>query len=274
MRWFIISLVGILGACSAAPIDIIRPMNTAPTRVVSLDYCADQYVLKMVPRDNILALSPDAAKAFSYLRDEAVNIPSVRPIAEDVLILKPDLVVRSYGGGPDAQRFFESANIPVVNVGWANDLDGIGRVTLEMADALGASELGEAMVADFDARRAALPAASGQSALYVTPSGVTSGSGSLVHEMISAAGLSNFQTQSGWRSLPLERMASETPDVIAAAFFDTKSQNKDAWSAMRHPIARDQMTSSDVVPLQGAWTSCGAWYLMDAVEALAGTRHD
>lgn len=270
---------GVLAACSAdndpavnaSTVDVSAASKTSapPTRVVSLDYCADQYVLKFVPHAQILALSPDAEKAFSYLRAEAKGIPSVRALAEDVLILKPDLVVRSYGGGPDAARFFENANIPVINVGWANDIAGIKRVTLEMASALGAKDKGEDVVRDFIVRLRKIPQAHEKSALYVTPSGITSGEGSMVHEMMQAAGLSNFQDKPGWRSLPLERLASDNPDVIAAAFFDTKSQNKDGWSAMRHPIAAKQMDISKVVPLQGAWTSCGAWYLMDAIEALA-----
>ena len=36
-------------------------------RVISLDYCADQYVLKFVDPENIVALSPDAEEPFSYL---------------------------------------------------------------------------------------------------------------------------------------------------------------------------------------------------------------
>ena len=38
---------------------------------------------------------------------------------------------------------------------------------------------------------------------------------------------------------------------------------------MRHPVARAQLDGGAVVPIEGAWTACGAWFLMDAVEALA-----
>ena len=57
-------------------------------RIVSLDYCADQYVLGLVERSRILALSPDAGEDFSYLRAEAEGIPAIRPRAEDVLVLR------------------------------------------------------------------------------------------------------------------------------------------------------------------------------------------
>ena len=69
--------------------------------------------------------------------------------------------------------------------------------------------------------------------------------------------------------MPLERLAYERPDVIAAAFYEGASGETDSWSAARHPVARTQLSNRPVVPLEGAWTSCGGWFLVEAVEALA-----
>jgi iron complex transport system substrate-binding protein len=33
-------------------------------------------------------------------------------------------------------------------------------------------------------------------------------------------------------------------------------------------VTQRQLAKARHVPLEGAWTSCGAWFLMDAVEAL------
>lgn len=268
-RLAILLLAAFLSACGTAPAPT-QADTSRPIRIVSLDYCADQYVLKFVDRDRILAVSPDAAKDFSYMRAAAEGVPTVRPVAEDVLLRKPDLVVRSYGGGPDAARFFERAGIPVLDVGWAPDVPAVMANVQRMADALGAHERGEAVVADMRARLAALPeTARGKTVLYMTPAGVTSGPGSLVHEMILAAGLKNFQTAPGWRSIPLERLAYEQPDIIAAAFFGTKTNHPDAWSPMQHPVARAELADRKVVSLEGSWTSCNGWFLMDAIEALS-----
>ena len=48
-----------------------------PQRIVSLDYCADQYVLKLADEEQILAISPDAVKDFSYMREAAAGVPTV-----------------------------------------------------------------------------------------------------------------------------------------------------------------------------------------------------
>ena len=261
---------GCLSACQPLNVATPKPAKAAanPTRIVSLDFCADQYVLKLIERERILALSPDARKPISYLKDKAQNIPSVRPSAEDVLRLKPDMIVRSYGGGAGIEHFFASAGIPVVNIGWAGDFDGIKTVTTDVANQLGEPQRGAAIVADMNTRLAAIQPRGGKAkALYMTPSGTTAGTQTFVDEIISAAGLDNFQTQSGFRDIPLERLAYEQPDMIAAAFFDTDKLN--TWSAMRHPIARKQISSKPTTPLNGSWMSCGAWFAVDAVEALA-----
>ena len=59
------------------------------------------------------------------------------------------------------------------------------------------------------------------------------------------------------------------PDLVAAAFFESATNHVDSWSAARHPVAQAQLRELPVVPLDGAWTSCGGWFLIDAVEALA-----
>ncbi len=241
-----------------------------PMRVVSLDVCADQYVLKLLDRERILAVSPDATADFSYMRDAARGMPVVRPVAEDVLVLKPDLVVRAYGGGPNAAEFFERAGIPVLSIGWAADIPDVFDIIESTAAEFAEQERGARVVAEMRERLERLrPSAPDRAVLYMTPSGLTTGPGSLVHEMLVAAGLTNFQSQPGWQPIPLERLAYESPDLVAAAFFNTLTNHPDSWSPMRHPVAREEFRGRPVVPLRGAWTGCSGWFLMDAVEALA-----
>lgn len=268
----------LLTACLPGNAVTPEPLTTPERamRIVSLDYCADQYVLKLAGRERILALSPDATRDFSYMRKAARNLPKVAPRAEDVMILRPDLVVRSYGGGADAAAFFARAGVPVLQLGYAADLAGVRAVLLETADALGEPQRGARLAAEMDRRIAALtrasPAASrAPTLLYATPGGVTSGPGSLVHELITAAGYRNFQSAPGWQALPLERLAYTRPDTLAMAWFGRRDYNPDQWSAARHPLMR-RASAGAPVGLEGAWTACGGWFVLDAAEAMAAAR--
>ncbi|HBJ94399.1 MAG TPA: iron ABC transporter substrate-binding protein, partial [Hyphomonadaceae bacterium] len=101
MKQLIIPALCLMTACSQEQdAGMVQPSSEGYQRIISMDYCADQYVLALAEREDILALSPDADKTFSYLRDQADGIPQIRPVAESVLAAQPDLIVRSYGGGP------------------------------------------------------------------------------------------------------------------------------------------------------------------------------
>ena len=262
-----ILIAGLAGACGAAAPQ--PPPEPFAGGIVSLDYCADQYVLGLADRERILALSPDAGKEFSYLREDAAGLPAVRPRAEDVLALQPDLVVRSYGGGPRAAAFFERAGVPVLQIDYAPDIDAVRDRIRQAALALGVAGRGDALIEEMDARLArALAGAPGADTLYLAPSGVAAGSGTFVDHLIAAAGLDNFSDEIGWRSIPLERLAYETPDVYAVPGFDETNQNV-VWTPFRHPVAVRRVQAGPTIPIDGATTSCGAWFLADAVEALA-----
>ena len=269
-RTILACLLFSLAACDGTPGAAPRAGEFRPMRIVSLDYCADQYVLQLVEPERILALSRDAEREFSYLHEQAAGLPKVRPAAEDVLVLGPDLVIRSYGGGPNASAFYARAGVAVLDIGIADTIEEVMSVMGNVAAGLGEPERGRVIVEEMRQRLAALPATTRHlRSLYMTPGGVTTGPGSLVHEMLLAAGLANFQQEPGWRPIPLERLAREQPETIAYASFGAGAEHPDAWSAMRHPLAQAQLANREVVPLDGAWTACGAWFLLDAVEALA-----
>jgi len=260
-----------LAGC-APPVPPATAPPAAPQRIVSLDYCADQFVLKLADRAQIAALSTSADSAFSYMRARAAGLPQVRPRAEDVLGLRPDLVVRSYGGEANIAALLARARTPLAQLAYGEDFEAVRGNIRAMAAAFGHPERGEALVAEMDARLAAIRPAQRRTALYMTPAGFTTGPGSLVDELLRAAGLENFETAPGWRPLPLERLAGERPDMVATGFFDTHSTATDSWSSARHPLARRQLQARPVVALDGAWIACGGWFLVDAVEALAAPQ--
>ncbi len=269
----IVCILAAAGCTQPQPHGVIGAKNQdrPPLRVVSLDFCADQFVIKLADRASIVAVSPDATRDFSFMRKEAKGLVQARPDAETILALKPDIVFRSYGGGPQMVPFLEQAGIQVHQIGWGEDFAAVRSNVREAATALGQKARGEAVVADFDRRLANLKPAPQVSALYVTPGGVTTGPGSLVDRMMGKAGLVNFQTQEGWNPLPLERLATERPAMVVTAFFTAQSPHQDYWSQARHPLVRQILADLPVARLDGGATACSGWFMVDAMEVMAAT---
>lgn len=240
-------------------------------RAVSLDYCADQYALALLDRSNIAALSLDADKSFSYMRDSVDGLPQVRATAENVLAFQPNLVIRSYGGGAHAQAFYEGLDVRVVQLGYSSTLADIQSETIRIADALEVPEKGKALVDEMTARLNRVKTQREQhepaSLMYITQGGATTGKQTIINELIEAAGFTNFEQRSGWHSLPLERLTMRQPEYVARAFFDGELVHY--WSPARHEVIQNTLDAAKNVELDDAATACGAWFLLDMVEKLA-----
>ena len=249
-------LMGVAGFAAAEP--------ATPT-IVSLDYCADQFVLALADREQILALSKDAERQFSYLRDKAAGIPKVRAAAEDVVALNPDIVVRSWGGDARALALYQRFGIHTVQIGYADDVEGTGDLLREVASAIGQTARAEAILS-----AAPKPAApSGRKALYVTPGGVSAGKDTMIESIMAHAGLENANTGTGWTSLPLESLVMEPPGLMLAAFFGFDDDATDRWSVSRHPVMQRLMATAQVIDMDEARVSCGGWFVAEEAADIA-----
>jgi iron complex transport system substrate-binding protein len=237
-------------------------------RVFSADVCADQYALALADPADIAALSPDAEKDFSHLRAKAKGIRQARPDAEQVLASRADVVLRHWGGDP---MRLSRLGVRVVTLGYAADFDAISENVRRAAAVLGRPERGEALIADLEWRRRRLDALgpSGISAVYVTPGGVTAGSGTMIDAIFHAAGVGNAAaTSEGWIGLPLERLTHDPPGRIVAGFFDARSAAADNWSPARHPAFATLFANRRTIHLPADLISCPAWFSILAAEAL------
>jgi len=112
-------------------------------------------------------------------------------------------------------------------------------------------------------------------ALYVTPSGTTSGRGTFVHEVLNAAGVENVSADLGnspWHPINLEALALSPPDLIVAGFFDLQSRRLDNWSLSRHHFLRNQMAALPVSYVPSRDLACAAWFVIDAIEEISTLR--
>lgn len=263
MRLTIAIAVVLASGCTHAPASMQRD------GVVSVDYCADQMVLGLLPRAKIKAVSVEAASDQSFAGPRAAGIARVRPQLESILALRPAVVVRSYGGAPQLDRQLARLGIRVVQLGYAGTLAD-GRAEVErIGSELDADAKAKQLLARFDRQLANRPPElSGAKALYITPGDVTTGPGSFVADVMAAAGFQPYRTKAGWGSLPLEDMVRRPPDVVFRAFFDSQRYQQDFWAASRHPVAVRAAQQAVDIEVPGAWLACGNWLAGDAVAKL------
>jgi iron complex transport system substrate-binding protein len=244
--------------------------------VVSLDYCADQMVLGLVPRARILAVSPEAASDTAFSAPHARGIARVRPALEEIIRLRPRYAVRLYGGSPGIDRQLAALGVEVIQLTPADRLDAIPAELARVGNVLGAQARANALTAAFrrnvTAARATPASPNAPTLLYMTPGDVTTGADGMVGDIISTAGYRSIRDAPGWGSLPVEAMVRRPPDAILRAFFETVRYRQDRWSSSGHPRMTAIVAKTPTLTLPGSALACGNWLAGDAVRQLAALR--
>ncbi len=98
----------------------------APVRVVSMNLCADELVLRLADRDQVLAVTYLARDSRgSTVATEAVGLPVTRGLTEEVVALKPDLVIAGAFTTRTTVGMLKRVGAPVLELGVPADLDGV-----------------------------------------------------------------------------------------------------------------------------------------------------
>jgi iron complex transport system substrate-binding protein len=161
----------------------------------------------------VAALSPLARDpSLSFVAAEARSLPVVRPTAEAVLRLKPDLVLGAAYAAHAALALLEQEGIRVLRVKLAQDFAGIRAETLELGATLGERQRAQALLATMDAVLRSLPHSRRPlSAIAWEPHGFTAGSGSLMDAVLRAAGYVNA---GAGRRIGVEQLLRHPPDLL------------------------------------------------------------
>lgn len=263
VRAAITAAVGALALCWALA-------ASAVPRVLSLDQCADQYVLALSPRQAIVGLSPRALNADSRLAALARGLPLRRVDAETALAARPQVVVRYWGGDGALLSLMTRRGARIVTIEDAADFDGVRRNVRAVGEALGQPAAAAALIARMDRQLTeARGAWAGRPALYLTSGGATAGPGTLINAILAAAGLRNIETRPGFRAVSLEALVLHPPDAVVEGFFDQASQASVRWGPGRHGVLRRLTRGRALVSLPGSLIGCPAWFAADAAGMVA-----
>ncbi len=239
--------------------------------VMSLDFCADQYVLAFAEPEDIVAVSYEAADVNSFFASRAVGLPTTNGSLEEVLLNKPELVVRTWRGSMAGDAMAARLGTDTFQPAYAmSQADNLGNL-ISAAEVLGGSAKAAAMVADYEARWAALRSApkSKLRAVYMTPSGFTAGEGTFVDDIIRLAGFETVAKDAGmrgWVPLPLEKMIMDPPDVVIGSFFNEGAVHISHWSGGRHGAYTRMIDDLPTIMVPSRYLSCSGAFFVDAAE--------
>lgn len=261
-------VVGLAAAAGPAAAQMAAQM--AAERVMSLDSCADQYVLALAARETVVGVSPRADAPDSFLRARAAGLPKRRTTLEAVLGARPDVVVRQWGGDARLTAALARRGVRTISLGDATDFDGVRANVRQVAQALNRGPEGEALLARMDADLArAAGTGKGRAAFYLTPGGYTAGPSTMIDAMLRAAGFTNASAQPYFSPAPLEKLVLNPPKAVVLGFFDLTRAGADRWGPGRHAALRQATRGRVVASLPGAMLGCSAWFAADGARVLA-----
>ena len=259
---------------------MIRPLTIAatalflltgaavPRRIVSLNVCADQYLLALADPGQIAALSRNARDPeLSAAADKARGIRILRNGTEEILAIQPDLIL-GFPIGPDIVAGTPPGRWRTLGLASAESYPAILDQIRAVARAVGHTDRGEALIARMDRDLAALPITKGKGvAAYYQRRGYMTGTGTLVDDMMRRVGMTNLAAKLGLPALaqvPLEQMVAARPDwLIVESATDTVQDQ--GTEMLHHPALR----AIPRISLPQSWTVCGGPAYVQAAQTLA-----
>jgi iron complex transport system substrate-binding protein len=258
-------------AAAAVSLLLASAAQAAPQRVVSLNLCADQFLVLLLPPERIAALSPLADDpTLSAVADQARHLRRVRPSAEAVLPLSPDLAVAGPWGGAGAAAALARRGVPVLRLGLAEDFPAIIDQLLRLGAALGETARAEEIAAGMRAGLASLPPPPPEPprALVWQARGFAPGQGTLAAAVLEAAGFANAAPFRGYGFVPLERLLADPPALLVTA--PPRGAASLSTAVTQHPaIAAAGIPRAMLDP---SWLACGSPHTVRAAIVLATQR--
>ncbi len=248
--------------------------GAAPQRVVSLNLCADELILRLA--------DPGTVKSVTWLaRDPALSnvialaqqVPINRGLAEDIVPLGPDLVIAGAYTARTAVALLKRIGIPVLELAVPTNvdealaqIDGGGRCTRNASQ-------GAQLIADIQsglARRAyreRIPATDGG---RLSAERLHDWARARSSTIVQPSRLAQPRSRAAHRQL--RRVAARGDAARAARSADHEccrwSRARAGVQVLRHPALERRYHGERVVSVPSAWWSCPGPRLVDAVQRL------
>ena len=245
----------------------------APRRVVSMNLCTDQLAMMLADPGQLLSVSwISRDPRSSAMAEEAQGYPVNHGRAEEIWLMKPDLVLSGTYTSRAGVEMLKRLGTTVVEVPPASSLDDIPDRILTIGRALGHEDRARAMADDFTARLAALRAEVDRrpSAAIYYANGYTTGDRTLAGEILITAGFRNIAGDSYGGHLPLELLAMAEPDaIITGTPYPGASRSEEI---LQHPVVEALRARAAGRAVTDRDWICGTPHVLHAIDDLTAFR--
>ena len=241
--------------------------------VISLDYCADQFVLLLSDHEQITAVSRTAEDIFSFYRDRAKGLLKTDSTIEEVIMLRPDFAIQTYSLSAHMGEMTNKSGISLISTRYGSNPETVYK-NIEM---IGSTLNQKARANEFNAnykKRLEVLKSRPQNDIriaYITPSSVTAGIGTAIDDIIKLSGFKNYAEEyglNGWVTLPLENLILDPPDAFITSFFEQGAVTQSRWSPSRHDFLSKMVADIPTINIPSNLMSCNGLFLVNAAELL------
>jgi iron complex transport system substrate-binding protein len=243
-------------------------------RIVSMNVCSDQLLLTLADPEQILGLSRFSRDGWqSWAADKARRFPVLSGGAEDVLVLKPDIVVASLFDKRATRDLLKSKGLHLAEFTVPRTLDEVKDQIREMGEVVQHPDRAEAEIARLDAAIArAREAATGKHyrVLPLSRRGFVSGGDSLVSSLLTETGLLNPAGDLGVAFggfASLEAIVSLKPDFILVSEAGDRAED-DGRAFLLHPALQRFYPPEKRIVIPERLTVCGGVMLAETLDVL------
>lgn len=263
----------LLAATLAAALSLSGPADAAdgskPQRIVSVNLCADQYLLELADPDQIAGLTRYARDpGMSAAAAKAGNIRLLSSSAEEILEIEPDLIVTFFGLPANMAAGLSGRKYQTLDIGSADSYADIVAQIRRVAKAIGHPARGEALIARMNRDLAAIDSPGrGEVAANYQRRGFLTGTGTLMDDLMRRVGLVNLAgklDKPALAQLSLEEMMAAQPDYLIISLGGDRVVDQ-GTEMLQHPVLRHIPR----LKLPPAWMVCGSPAYVDAARSLA-----
>lgn len=243
-------------------------------RIASMNVCTDQLLLPLADPAQILGLSRFARDGVqSWAADDARRYRILSGGAEDILVLKPDVVVASLFDKRSTRELLKEKGLHLAEFAVPRNLDEAKAQISRMGEIVGHPDRAAAEIARLDAaiaRARGVVAQKHYSVLPLSRRGWVSGSDSLVSSLLAETGLFNAArdlgvTYGGYASL--EAIVNLKPDFIVVSDGGDVAED-DGRAFLLHPALERFYPPAKRIVIPERLTVCGGVMLADALDVL------